>query len=97
VGVVAGDEHACAWLSDGTAMCWGCNEAGQLGDGTFIDRATPVVVKGLAGVQSMSAGQGNTCALLTGGQVSCWGASQFGQGGTGQDLTYPTPTMVQGL
>jgi alpha-tubulin suppressor-like RCC1 family protein len=97
MGVVAGDEHACAWLADGTAVCWGDNDFGQLGDGTFIDRAAPVPVKGLTGVQSLSAGQFHTCALLTGGGVACWGSSAWGQGGTGQDVTYLNPTMVQGL
>jgi alpha-tubulin suppressor-like RCC1 family protein len=38
--------HACAVATDGTLYCWGPNDWGQLGDGTTVDRATPVRVAG---------------------------------------------------
>ena len=41
-----GDYHACAMLTDGKVKCWGSNNQGQLGDGTIIDRHTPVEVDG---------------------------------------------------
>jgi len=40
--VAAGYEHSLALKSDGTVWAWGWNAYGQLGDGTFTDRATPV-------------------------------------------------------
>ena len=36
VGLVAGAHHACARLADGTARCWGANDAGQLGRGHTV-------------------------------------------------------------
>jgi len=36
--------HTCALLNDGSIQCWGNNSAAQLGDGTDIDRRTPVSV-----------------------------------------------------
>ena len=45
--VVAGWQHVAVRLSDGSLWSWGANQAGQLGDGTFIDRRTPVKAVGL--------------------------------------------------
>jgi alpha-tubulin suppressor-like RCC1 family protein len=42
-----GGNFACAALEDGNVKCWGWNHRGQLGDGTLIDRANPVLVAGL--------------------------------------------------
>jgi alpha-tubulin suppressor-like RCC1 family protein len=42
--ITAGADHACAFLLDGTLWCWGQNESGQLGDGTTINRLSPVRV-----------------------------------------------------
>jgi alpha-tubulin suppressor-like RCC1 family protein len=48
--ITAGKSHTCALtVADHTAYCWGLNADGQLGDGTTIDRATPVPVAQLQG------------------------------------------------
>ncbi len=44
VAVSTGTAHACAVTTDGDAYCWGLNLAGQLGDGTNFNSATPVRV-----------------------------------------------------
>lgn len=36
--------QACAVLADGTARCWGANDAGQVGDGTDTNRNLPTEV-----------------------------------------------------
>lgn len=55
--ISAGPNHSMALKSDGTAVwSWGNNLHGQLGDGTIVDRHTPVQASGLSGVISISAG-----------------------------------------
>jgi alpha-tubulin suppressor-like RCC1 family protein len=39
-----GGGHSCALLGDGSALCWGRNDFGQLGDGTLENRLVPVRV-----------------------------------------------------
>ena len=44
VEIVVGFEHSCARLAGGTVKCWGRNKFGEIGDGTNINRHTPVDV-----------------------------------------------------
>jgi len=39
-----GGSHTCAWLVDGTLKCWGNNQSGQVGDDSYVHRASPVTV-----------------------------------------------------
>lgn len=39
--VAPGEGFSCALTEDGTAACWGCNAAGQLGTGTLQDAEAP--------------------------------------------------------
>ena len=61
--------HTCAQVKGGGAKCWGRNYFGELGDGTRIDRSTPVDVVGLeSGVTAFAMGMWHTCALTAGGE-----------------------------
>ena len=42
--------HACALRADGSAVCWGGNETGQLGDGTNQNRLVPTSVQPIAAI-----------------------------------------------
>jgi len=95
--VVAGGSHACALGEDGLAYCWGANNAGQLGDGAFVSRATAAPVRAIGQVTALAAGSQHTCALTSSGAAYCWGSNAHGQLGAGSSLAFiATPAQVSG-
>ena len=95
--ISAGNSHVCARRMGGTAMCWGANGHGQLGDGTLSVRTMPVTVMGLSNITQINLGDSHTCALLADGTVRCWGENSSGQLGDGTGTVRTAPTRVIGL
>lgn len=91
----AGIIHTCAIDGGHGVQCWGGNSAGQLGDGSTIDRARPARVasldSGFIAVAATSAQR--SCALRTSGEVLCWGLRFPGMPAG----TPTTPVPVSGL
>ncbi|MCL2825642.1 MAG: hypothetical protein FWD57_16740, partial [Polyangiaceae bacterium] len=82
--VATGVRHTCGVTESGTAMCWGDNSYGQLGNGKGGEYGTksqvPQAVVGLeTGVVAISAGGGHSCAVTSAGSVECWGQHIFMQ------------------
>ena len=63
IAISSGANHVCAIATDGSIMCWGDNDYGQVSDrptsGSFTD---------------ISSGDNHTCALRNDGAVICWGS-----------------------
>jgi hypothetical protein len=97
VAVVAGADHGLALLEEGEVLSWGSNGAGQLGDGTRLDRQRPVRVAGLTGVVALAAGTAHSLALHDDGTVWTWGANTVGQLGIGRSGDRERPVRVEGL
>lgn len=75
IAIAAGWAESFALRADGTVLAWGRNSKGELGDGTTIDRSTPVQVTGLPAVQSIAP----RAALTTDGAVYEWGGEMPAQ------------------
>lgn len=89
--------HTCAVKLDGTIVCWGANNAGQLGDGTRLTSNRAVRVNGNLSATSIATGPAHTCSLTIHGTVQCWGSNGYGQTGDGTNLTSLSPVSVQGI
>ena len=92
-----GFTQACGLTVDGTAVCFGFNGSGQLGDGTTTDRSSsPVLVQGGLHFSSLTAGNAFTCGLATDGFAYCWGSNVSGQLGNGGGTNRSVPVRVSG-
>ncbi|MEO8367842.1 MAG: BACON domain-containing carbohydrate-binding protein [Candidatus Solibacter sp.] len=99
VAVVSGYYFGVAMKNDGTVSAWGHNNFGELGDGTLLDRTTPVPGGGLSvvGFARIAAGSLHSLALKNDGTVWAWGLNDFGQLGDGTQTQRVSPVQVSGL
>ncbi len=98
IDISAGNKYTLALKIDGTVWAWGKNEDGNIGDGTQIDRETPVKVKNLTKIKRIAASFGGHClAVNTDGKVWAWGNNDYGQLGIGTKENELTPVMIDKL
>jgi alpha-tubulin suppressor-like RCC1 family protein len=98
----AGWNHACVVRVDRSVWCWGGNGDGatgygQLGDGTFENRPSPVQVVGIDDALVLDAGGWTTCAVRVDGSAWCWGYGEQGTLGDGNSVNSATPVQVSGI
>ncbi|MFE1547919.1 hypothetical protein [Streptomyces sp. NPDC058718] len=86
----------------GTALAWGTNASGQLGDGNTAGHSTvpgracgnATCTTPLGKVVQVAAGNGHSIALLEDGSVVGWGANSSGQLGDGTNTDRTTPVRA---
>jgi alpha-tubulin suppressor-like RCC1 family protein len=79
----AGNAHVLAIRTNGTLWAFGSNARGQLGDGTTIDRETPVQIASAITWEEVAAGQYFSMARKSNGDLYVWGDNRYGQLGVG--------------
>jgi alpha-tubulin suppressor-like RCC1 family protein len=74
--LAVGRHFSCALETEGELRCWGLNDEGQLGIGSFERQDLPTTVDGFDGaITSITASMGGVfaCATTAPGSVYCWG------------------------
>jgi alpha-tubulin suppressor-like RCC1 family protein len=97
IQIAAGEHHTCALVSSGHIVCWGANEAGQLGDGTTALSDVATEVLGVENATQLAAGGSDSCALTSSARVECWGGNYTGQLDDGGIRGSDTPVQAHDL
>jgi alpha-tubulin suppressor-like RCC1 family protein len=99
IQVATGQYYTCALRAAGEVLCWGANDSGVLGDGTFEPHDAPVPVVGLSDAVEIEANTAQLdnaamCARRSTGTLVCWGAGEGGMLGNGSEQDQPLPSEV---
>ncbi|ACL06695.1 regulator of chromosome condensation RCC1 [Desulfatibacillum aliphaticivorans] len=97
--VAAGERHSLALTAKGEVWTWGDNSKGQLGDGFFYERRSPVKVRHirtnpLENIVGAACGGKHSLAVASDGTVWAWGSNSDGQIGDGTLKNRQNPRQV---
>jgi alpha-tubulin suppressor-like RCC1 family protein len=73
-----GNNHSAGIRADNTLWTWGLNGGGQLGDGSYTNKSSPVQI-GTSAWNYVSAGESQTMAIRSDGALFSWGGNISGQ------------------
>ena len=93
--ISTGFEFTTAIKNDGTLWAWGYNYVGSLGDGTNLQRSSPVQSASKnTDWKTVSSGYRHSAALTLGGALWLWGSNNCGQLGDGTKIDKSSPVQV---
>ena len=84
-------------LAHGGLWTWGNNENGELGDGTVVNKSSPIQVGSLTNWSNIAAGHYHTTAIKSDGTLWTWGYNAYGQLGDGTIVNKQSPIQVGNL
>lgn len=94
VKAIAYKNHALALKNDGTVWGWGKNTYGQLGDGSTIQRLSPVQMKGIINAKAISCSGSHSLILKNDNTLWACGYNNAGQLGDGTYVDRVVPVKV---
>jgi len=98
IAISLGRDHGLAVDEDGSGWSWGSNYSGGLGDGTTIDKYTPILISDerFGGKKLIAVEAGNEYSLAIDEKygVWAWGENYGGQLGTGTLGSRDTPVNI---
>jgi len=87
------NQHTAGITSTGALFTWGNNATGQLGDGTTINKSSPIQI-GTRSWTSVSAGPGFSAAIDITGALYVWGTNGNGNLGDGTVVNKSSPVKI---
>jgi uncharacterized repeat protein (TIGR02543 family) len=100
IKIVLGYNFSLALSSLGRVFSWGGNSSGELGDGTFVNKLSPVEITKFFTISSVDkiidikVGGTHSAALTALGKVFIWGNNYSGQLGDGSKTNRSTPLDI---
>ena len=89
--------HSLGLRTNGTTWSWGRGQYGRLGDGTTVNKSSPVsVIGGFTDWSQLFAGARFSLGLRTNGTLWSWGAYGFGKLGDNAGSNRSSPVSVVG-
>jgi len=95
--VSAGGTHTVAIDAVGALYVWGLGTSGQLGDGTTVNKLSPIQIASGTSWTSVSAGDLFTTAVSTANTAYAWGFNSAGQLGDGTTVSKSAPVLISGF
>jgi len=80
--------------TDGKLYAWGSNTYGNIGDGSMVDRSSPVQIGTDTNWSIIDASDTHTVAIKTDGTLWAWGINDYGQLGNNSIIDASSPQQI---